>query len=116
MLRGLCLPPVLDLALDALELLFDDIESLASLALLERLAYASNDAQALLECGSRLLADLGARLVEERSSLAVAENDPWDLDVRELVEAADGRAATHSMSAIEGIAERNPQDDGLEMT
>ena len=90
MLRGLCLPPVLDLALDALELLFDDIESLASLALLERLAYASNDAQALLECGSRLLADLGARLVEERSSLAVAENDPWDLDVRELVEAARG--------------------------
>ena len=110
-LHSLCPPPVLDLALDALELLLDDIEGLASLALLERLADARDDAQALLECGSRLLADLGAGFVEKSAALAVAENDPRDLDVCELVEAAGGPRSGQRVSRENGNA--GPSDDIL---
>ena len=85
---GLHAPPVGDLSLDAFQLLLDDVHGLVCLPLLKGLSYASNDAEAFLEGCCGLLANFFAAFVEERPSLGVAKDDPWDLDICKLVEAA----------------------------
>lgn len=78
------LAPVRDLGLEGLELLADDLDGLVSLALLERLAAAPDDAHAVLGGVLGLGGDGLVRLVEDGAALRVAKDGPVDGAVLEL--------------------------------
>jgi hypothetical protein len=79
------LAPVADVALEALELLGDDLDGLARLALLEALAAAPDDADAVLGGVLGLEGDGLVGLVEDGATLRVAEDSPVDGEVLQLL-------------------------------
>lgn len=83
--------PVADLGLEGGELLADDGNGLAGLALLERLAAAPDDADAVLGGVLCLGGDELVGLLENGAALRVAEDGPVDLGVEEL---RDGQLAS----------------------
>lgn len=80
------LAPVVNVALEALKLLGNDIDSLASLALLEGLAAAPDDADAVLGSVGGLEGDGLVGLLEDGAALGVAEDGPVDVEVLELLD------------------------------
>lgn len=78
------LAPVLDLLGNSLELLGDDLDGGAGLALLEALTAAQNDAQTAVNGSLGLVGDNLVRLAENGAALRVAENGPGDAAVLEL--------------------------------
>lgn len=78
------LGPVGDLGLEGLELLADDLDGLAGLALLEGLAAAPDDADTVLDGVGGLGGDNLVALAEDGAALRVAEDGPVDLAVEEL--------------------------------
>lgn len=84
------LGPVGDLGLEGSELLADDLDGLAGLALLEGLAAAPDDADAVLGGVLGLVGDDLVGLLEDGAALRVAEDGPVDLAVEEL---RDGQLA-----------------------
>lgn len=78
------LGPVRDLGLEGGELLADDLDGLAGLALLQGLAAAPDDAQAVLGCVLGLAGDHLVALAEDGAALGVAQDGPVDAAVLEL--------------------------------
>ena len=78
------LAPVRHLGLEGLKLLADDLDGLASLALLEGLSAAPDDADAGLGGDLGLGGDELIRLVQDGAALGVTENGPGDLAVLKL--------------------------------
>ena len=71
----------------SLDLAADDLVRLVALALLESLTDAEDDLDVLLQGSLGLLGDELVGFVEESSALRVTEDDPFESDVLELVEA-----------------------------
>ena len=84
------LGPVADLGLEGLELLADDLDGLARLALLEGLTAAPDDADAVVGGVLGLGGDELVGLLEDGAALGVAQDGPVDLAVDEL---GDGQLA-----------------------
>lgn len=80
------LAPVGDVALEALELLSDDLDGLASLTLLEALAAAPDDADAVLGSVLGLEGDGLVGLLEDGAALGVTEDGPVDGEILELLD------------------------------
>lgn len=78
------LGPVGDLSLEGGELLADDLDGLAGLTLLQRLAAAPDDAQAVLGGVLGLEGDHLVALAEDGAALGVAQDGPGDAAVLEL--------------------------------
>lgn len=78
------LGPVRDLGLESLELLANNLNGLAALALLKRLAAAPDDANAVFNGVLGLGGDGLVRLAEDGAAFRVAEDGPADLAVDEL--------------------------------
>lgn len=78
------LAPVLDVALQALELLGDNLDSLSGLALLKGLTTAPDDGDAVLGGVLGLLGDDLVGLAQDCAALGVAENGPGDGQIGEL--------------------------------
>jgi large subunit ribosomal protein L43 len=78
------LAPVGDLGLEGLELSADNLDGLAGLALLQALAAAPDNTEAILGCVLGLGGDDGVGLVEDGAALGVAENGPGDLAIGQL--------------------------------
>lgn len=78
------LAPVGDLGAQSLELAADDLDGLASLALLQALAAAPDDAQAVLGGVLGLGGDDLVGLVENGAALRVTQDGPCDVAVLEL--------------------------------
>lgn len=74
-----------DLGLEGVELLGDDGDGLAGLALLERLAAAPDDAQPAVGGDLGLGRDHLVRLAQDRATLAVAQDRPGHVAVLELL-------------------------------
>lgn len=70
--------------LEGVQLLGDDSDSRAGLALLERLTTAPDDADAVVDRVFGLGGDSLVRLAQDRPSLAVAKNSPLDAAVEQL--------------------------------
>ena len=79
------LTPVGDVGLERLELLADDVDGLTSLALLEALAAAPDDADVVLGGVLGLEGDGLVGLLEDGAALRVAEDGPVDVAVLELL-------------------------------
>ena len=79
--------PVANLGGDSSKLALDHLDSLARLALLERLAAAPDDADATLGSNLSLVGDDLVRLPEDGPALRVAEDGPVDATVLELGDA-----------------------------
>lgn len=79
------LGPVLDLGSDGLELVDDDVDGLASLALLQALTAAENDAEATVNGSLGLVGDERVVLLQDDPALRVAEDGPGDAGVLELL-------------------------------
>lgn len=79
--------PVLDLRLERRELLADDGDGVAGLALLEALAAAPDDTEAVLGGELGLGRHDGVGLGEDGAALRVAEDGPVDVAVLELLDA-----------------------------
>lgn len=80
------LAPVADLLLEGGELVGNDLEGLAGLALLEGLAAAPDDADAVLDGVLGLGGDGLVRLLEDGAALRVAQDGPVDVGVLELLD------------------------------
>jgi hypothetical protein len=78
------LAPVRDLLLEGRKLGADDVDGLAGLALLEGLAAAPDDADAVLGGVLGLGGNVGVGLGEDSAALRVAEDGPCDVTVLEL--------------------------------
>ena len=77
--------PVLDRGLEALELGLEDVVGGVSLALLQRLADAHDGVQADILGLGDLAGDHGVGLAVERAALGVADEDPVDVEVLQLL-------------------------------
>lgn len=84
LVRNHNLAPVLDLLGHGTELVRDDLDRLAGLTLLERLAAAQNHAEATIECGLGLARHESVGFLQNHTTLAVAEQSPRDVAVLEL--------------------------------
>lgn len=80
------LAPVADLLLEGGELVGNDLEGLAGLALLQGLAAAPDDADAVLDGVLGLGGDGLVRLLEDGAALRVAQDGPVDVGVLELLD------------------------------
>lgn len=76
---------LLDLAGDSLELPLNDLHGHVLLPLLERFTNTSDDAKSGLHGGPDLVGDKLVGVAEKSSSLRVAENDPVDVGILELL-------------------------------
>lgn len=99
------LGPVADLLLEGGKLGGDDLEGLAGLALLERLAAAPDDADAVVGGVLGLGGDDLVGLAEDGAALAVAKNGPVDAGVLELVGA--GLTGEGTVGLVEDILGSN---------
>jgi hypothetical protein len=78
------LAPVLDLLGDGAELVGDDLDGLVGLSLLEGLANAENNAEAVVEGGLGLGSDEVVGLLEDDTTLRVTGQGPGDVGLLEL--------------------------------
>lgn len=78
------LGPVVDLGLEGLELLADNLNGLAGLALLEALTTAPDDVNAVLGSVLGLGGNNVVRLAEDGAALGVAKDGPVDVGVSQL--------------------------------
>jgi hypothetical protein len=78
------LAPVLDLLGDSAELVGDDLDGLVGLSLLEGLANAENNAEAVVEGGLGLGSDEVVGLLEDDTTLRVTGQSPGDVGLLEL--------------------------------
>ena len=79
------LGPVLDLVGDGLELSGDDLNGLASLALLQALSAAEDDAKSTVNSGLGLAGNERVVLLENNPALRVAQDGPVDATLLELL-------------------------------
>jgi hypothetical protein len=97
---------------NGLELPLDDLVGHALLPLLEALSNTSNDAQTRRDGRLGLVRDELVRVSEEGSALRVAEDDPVDVGVLELVrgdlagESARGLGEAVLRGDLDGLLER----------
>jgi hypothetical protein len=106
------LAPVRDLGLERLELLGDDLDSLPGLALLQALAAAPDDANAVLGSELGLGGDIVIRLLQDGAALRVAEDSPCDAKILELGDG--GLASEGTIGLVEDVLGSN-LDTRLEM-
>lgn len=94
---------------DGLELALDNVVGHVLLALLERLADTGNDLETARKRGLDLLGDDLVRVAEERAALRVAEDDPGDAGVLELL----GRDLASERARVLGERVLRSNLDGL---